>query len=217
MTKRFLLASVCLALAACSSSPAAAPKTPTLEENLANPLFADQYWTERTERMVTLHLQQSPILKDAKKAAIVERVRSESVERQKESSTIKNRNPYGAFVSVGEQTQGDALLVDGMLYLGPLFGTYPGVDLHLYLSETVDPRDVAFPDASAVDLGKLQSPYGPQAYGIDRAPETLAKMRTLVIWDAALGRLIAFAQLQTAYVIPLPVLPTSSATTSSAS
>ncbi len=204
MRNRLSAAGLALILAACSSAPAALPKTATLEENLRNPLFADQYWTELTERMVTLALRKDPVLKNAAKAKIADRVRSDSVERQKESSLIKGRNPYGPFVSVGEQTQGDALLVESTLFLGPLFGTYPGADLRLYLSETVDPRDVTFPDASAIELGKLQSPYGPQVYDIDRDPKALAKMRTLVIWDAALGRLIAFAQLQTAYVAPLP-------------
>jgi hypothetical protein len=216
MKRSLTLLALGLVLASCSSAPVAKPKTETLEENLMNPLFAAQYWTELTERMVTLHLEENPALKDSRKAAIAERVRSEAVEKEKAATMIKNRNAYGQFVAIGEQTQGDTLIVGTTVFLGPLFETYPGVDVHLYLTKAVDPRDTDFPDASAIDLGTLQSPYGPQAYEVLKTPEELKGMRTLALWDAALGRFIAFAQLHTARIETTPPAPSSASQASSA-
>ncbi|MBI1934776.1 hypothetical protein HYS30_03875, partial [Candidatus Peregrinibacteria bacterium] len=90
--------------------------------------------------------------------------------------------------------RGMALLSGNTLYLSPDFEGTPGISLHLFLTTVVDPRDVKFPDADVVDLGPLKSAYGAQAF-----PATLPLnpilYRTAVLWDTALERLIAFAQL----------------------
>ncbi len=187
-----------LLLAACA--PAAEPVTPTLEQNLKNPLFAERYWTELSERMVSLHLAEDPVVKDDRVKA-VDNLKDMGVRRAQEATKIRNSGRYAQFLSIGELTEGDVLLLGNMLYLGTGFASYPGGDVRLYLTDVVDPRDVAFPDATAIDLGKLQSPYDAQMYTLSVDEERLKTVLTVVVWDAALKRIHAFAQL------PAPVTP----------
>ena len=90
---------------------------------------------------------------------------------------------------------GQALALEGHLYFGPTFLTLPGPSLHVFMTKAVDPRDVAFPDPSAVDLGLLKTPYGTQSFDMP-ATVTLPGYRTVVLWDTRLKRLSAFAQLK---------------------
>jgi len=67
--------------------------------------------------------------------------------------------------------------------------------LHVYLTNAVDPRDVAFPDPSAKDIGLIASPYGAQSYALALTPDELKKYRTVVLLDRELNRIYGFAQL----------------------
>lgn len=185
--------SAALLLTACTAPPAAEPKTLTFEENLQNPLFADRYWTELTDRMVTMTINKDPILKDAGKLKIADKARLAAVEKQKAASAMQSNSMIGAFSTDREATQGYAMLKDGHLYLSTDFVTYPGVNLHLYLTSVVDPRDAAFPDPTAIDLGALTSPYGAQTYLITKEDPRLEKAQTVVLFDKDLERIYAFA------------------------
>ena len=66
--------------------------------------------------------------------------------------------------------------------------------MHLFLSESVDPRDIEFPDDSSVDLGPILSPYGAQRYAVPTT-DPPQRYRTAVLWDMKLERLYGFAQL----------------------
>ena len=93
-----------------------------------------------------------------------------------------------------EYARGTALLTGNTLYLSPDFEGTPGLSLHLFLTTAVDPRDVEFPDADAIDLGPLKSAYGAQEFAAN-LPLNQVLYRTVILWDAALERLVSFAQL----------------------
>lgn len=65
----------------------------------------------------------------------------------------------------------------------------------MYVSNAVDPRDVNFPDDTAIDLGQLESPYGMQRYSVPGAEEEVQQYRTVVLFDKSLERIYGFAQL----------------------
>lgn len=188
-----LLAAITLTLAACGTPPA----TPdlTLDQRLQNPLFAERYWDEMAERMANLTIQNEPVMSDASKAAIADRAREGAVELSQLARQKRNNGLFGAFMTMKELTEGYALLLDRTLYISSTFATYPGPSLHLFLTTDVDPRDVPdFPNANALNLGLLQSPYGAQSYKLPESVEDPG-YRTAVLWDTKLGRLYSFAQL----------------------
>ena len=66
--------------------------------------------------------------------------------------------------------------------------------MRVYLTTAVDPRGVNFPDASALSLGLLQTPYGAQEYAFDES-DSNPEFRTVVLYDTRLERIYGFAQL----------------------
>ncbi len=74
----------------------------------------------------------------------------------------------------------------------------PGPEVYVMISTILDPRSESgasiFPDASAVNLGRLQTPYGAQTYVIPEASKDTV-FRTVVLWDKRLERVMGFAQL----------------------
>jgi hypothetical protein len=181
-----------LFLTACNGGVALSP---TMEEQLKNPLYAEQYWSHMTDRMVTIIINEE-FKDDAGKLAEVDKVRQESLEKAQAMTKRRGEGIYGSFVPVKETTQGIALAVDNMLYLNPDFFVYPGPALHVYLSTVLDPREGTFPDDTAIDLGIIQSPYGAQMY---QTPSVKllgeGAIRTVVLYDKLLGRIYGFAQL----------------------
>jgi hypothetical protein len=141
-----------------------------------------------------MEIQNDPALHDKKIADIVERVRIDALRRVQEIAKAQHGALTGNFLTVHELTDGTAMVKDGTLYFSPHFATYPGPDLRVYLSNVVDPRDASFPDESALDLGKLKTPYGIQSYVLTDE-QKMSEFRTVVLFDAALHRLYAFAQL----------------------
>jgi hypothetical protein len=100
----------------------------------------------------------------------------------------------GNMIPIGDFAKGDVLYVQGALYFGTLFEIDPLPDLHVFLTTVVDPREVTFPDATAMDLGLLQSAYGAQTYAVPEVDNPLL-YRTVVLWDTEFGRLHSFGQL----------------------
>ncbi|MBI1813129.1 DM13 domain-containing protein [Candidatus Peregrinibacteria bacterium] len=188
-----------LALTACQPAP-----TPhvTLEQRLRNPIFAERYWGELVDRMVSLQMNDQKLLQYKTRAAIVDKIRLDALGREQDYTRKRHEAVIGNFVSIGEQVQGPAMLAGNALSLGPGFETDPGPSLHVYLTTVMDPRDVPFPDATSVDLGRLESPYDSQQYDVPLPPKPSGSgsavpphYRTVVLWDSQLQLLYGFAQL----------------------
>ena len=192
MKKFFLSASLGLFLISCSAkSPAHSVSRAQL---LRNPLFAERYGDELSERMTNIEILHDPLIKDERKKGEIDRANAQGVQMGQEASRKRREGTSGDFIPAAEDVQGQVLYVDNTLYIGSTFFTVPGPDLHLYLTTLVDPRDGTFPDPTSIDLGQLESPYGLQSYAVSHQGNPLL-LRTAVLWDASLGRLYGFAQL----------------------
>ncbi|TSC79153.1 MAG: hypothetical protein G01um101425_790 [Candidatus Peregrinibacteria bacterium Gr01-1014_25] len=178
-----------LALAGCAGG---ARTSASLEQKLANPLFAEYYFDDLVEQLVQLDIQNDPVLDDARKKSIVEGARRDGLQRAKDATKKQQEGSMGNFVPAKGFAQGEALAVDGRLYFSPAFLTVPSPALHVFVTNVVDPRDVEFPDDSARDLGLIVSPYAEQDYVL---PESEKPIHTVVLFDTALDRVIGFAQL----------------------
>lgn len=178
-----------LLLSACSSTVGALQ-----EDNLKNPLYAAQYYADLTERMVNLELQKDPVTKDTRKKAIIDQVRKNGVANEQRAANVKAQGQEGTFVSDSELVRGEVLLLKHTLFFGVDFAAVPGPQLHVFLSTALDPRDVHFPDSTAVDLGPLPDVFGAQSMSIAENAD-LSKIRTVVLYDVKLGQMYGFAQL----------------------
>ncbi len=188
MKKLLLLSAVPLLLGGCSS------QEQTLDDALLNPLTASQYGDALAGSLANLIINKDAIVatkgmeekiqKEIAAAKVIARV---GKERQ-------NSGAWGAFISDDDAVTGIGLYVDDMFYLSPSFEVNPLPETHLYLTTIVDPRDVTFPDVSAIDLGIIHSAFGAQTYAVSKQekPELL---RTAVLWDATFKKIIGFAQL----------------------
>lgn len=179
-----------LALSAC-----AAPgiDNEQLASRMENPLYAERYYDDLVEQMVGFVLQEDTLLQDEAKKELIERTRVDGLRKAAAANDRQREGLIGSVVSDFGYARGEMLLLDGMLYVGPEFETIPGPDLRVHLSTVVDPRDGTYPDDTAVDLGTIANTYGAHAYVLpEGAPENL---RTVVLYDHALGRIYGFAQL----------------------
>lgn len=169
-------------------------ESPTLDASLQNPLFAEWYYEELVQRMVELEIKQDPLLQDATKKALADSVRKDALQKSKEATKKQLQGMFGSFVSILEYVKGEALYVSDRVYFGPDFTATPGISVHVFLTTTVDPRDVTFPDPTAMDLGPLESPYESGSYGVPSVEDPLL-YRTVVLFDTSLNRIHGFAQL----------------------
>lgn len=159
-----------------------------------NPLTDSRYGDELADTLANLIIQQDAITQDADTLALINKNIARAKDIGNTARDLMAEGMQGAIIPLAQDVSGYVLTLDGTLYISSEFTVDPGLDLHVYLTEAVDPRDGAFPDPSAVDLGKLQSPYGAQSYAIasKKSPEVL---RTFVLYDRTLKRLYGFAQL----------------------
>lgn len=161
---------------------------------LKNPLYAEYYYDDLVETMVSIELNDPKAAKDDRKKKILDDVRRDGLKKAQEANDAQDGGTKGNFIQANEFTQGEALYVNGVLYFSPDFIVAPGPELHVYLSKVADPRDAeAFPTIEDIDLGLLRSPYGPQEYATPELDH--AAYRTVVIYDALLKHPYAFAQL----------------------
>ncbi|MDA1208577.1 MAG: hypothetical protein O2904_00920 [bacterium] len=187
MKKLILLSSILLT--ACGQSNSAA--SIQLDDLLKNPLFAERYAEEMVDRVVELKIQNDPLLEDEAKAAVVEKTRTKWLEKARDTRKRQRDGMEGSTIGINEFAKGDIIYLDDVVYFDTIFETTPGPNLHIYMTTVVDPRDVEFPDDTAIDIGVLQSPYGMQSYKVPMKDG----IRTLVLWDNDLERLWGFAQL----------------------
>ncbi len=185
-TRPLLLLSASALLAGCTSSEVS-------QELLENPLYAEWYHQDIVDHIVSLELSQTDALKDADAKRSADETRQASIKAGDEAEAIQQSGLLGNFIEADEPVEGEVLLWNGALYTDPGFLTVPGTDLRVYLSTSMDPREQPFPSEEDIELGPLLTPYGAQTLS---APETLADIRTVVLWDAGLKRMHAFAQVR---------------------
>lgn len=168
-----------------------------LQDQLRNPLYAEYYYDDLTDQMISIALRDDPMMADAAKRNTIDRTRTRALEHAQYAIKTQMKGRSGVFVSDMHLVTGDALLLDGILYIGPTFDAAPGPSQSLYLTTTVDPRDGAFPDPTAVRIGGLKNQYGAQAFDVSTLTPAAGTgaFRTAVLWDDELNVLYGFAQL----------------------
>lgn len=160
----------------------------------SNPLVASRYGDDLANAMANLIITNDPIAQDKAVRPIIDREIEEGKRITREAEATMKRSMQGGIIPINEDVRGYALYLDDRLYFSTDFESKPGPDLHVYLTQAVDPRDGEFPDGTAVDLGVLQSPYGAQEYRVP-PQERADALRTVVFWDKSLRRLYGFGQL----------------------
>lgn len=190
MRRLFVFLFPLLALAGCASRP---PQL-TLEEELLNPLLAEQYYDTLVDLIVELEIKKDPLLENKRTKAIADETRRDALAKAKEATKAQREGTMGTFVPAKEFAQGEVLYRETRLFLGPTFETSPGPSLHIFLSTVVDPRDTMFPDDTSIDLGRLESTYSAQQYSVPSV-DTPLLYRTVVLFDTKFKRIYGFAQL----------------------
>lgn len=166
----------------------------TTDNRSQNRLLRIQRAEELADTLANIIIEQDPITKDPATMEMITKEIARAKQALAAEQSAQSTAMSGPFLSMQESVQGWALMQDGALHLSSDFHSRPGIDLRIYLTTAVDPRDVTFPDVSAVDLGSIDYPYGPLILQIPSGSAT-EKLRTAVVWDARLKRLHGFAQL----------------------
>lgn len=173
---------------------ACGPTTTSIDQQNANPLVASRYGDELADTMANLVIQNDPIIKEPGMQQIIEKEIARGKSIAMNARETQAQGMKGQIIALKESVIGSVLLFSDTLYFSSDFEAKPGPDLHVYLTTIVDPRDETFPDATALDLGTIQSSYGAQQYNISSSIDPV-KMRTLVLFDTKLRRIYGFAQL----------------------
>ena len=184
--KKIFLALSLLSLAACSVQT---PKQVT-----GNPLVEAQYYDELADRLASLIITNDPMLKDTSMRAYIDKTIADAKNSAGEAHDKQSAGIMGRMIPAKQQNDGTALYVHDTLYFSSDFFSDPGPDLHVYMTQAVDPRDIAFPDKTALDLGSLQTPYGAQQYAVPHQ-EQKDLYRTVVLYDKGTKRVYGFVQL----------------------
>jgi hypothetical protein len=187
-TFRLPLLAAALLLAACGA-PARYPSPQTLERN---PLFV-----YARASLLVQHLTDIEIAGKAASGSLAT-YKQAAMRAAQDAQADMSAGWLGTFVPAADDVMGSALLLPGTLFIGPSFVMPPTPVPHVYVSGVVDPRDGDFPDATAVDLGPLPSPFGAMVFPLPAGTAVDGTLRTVVIYDQALDRLVGFAQLEKA-------------------
>ncbi len=184
-----VLATASVALAGCGGA-----RLTTIERENDNPLVAARYGDELADGEANLIIQNDPILKEP---GMQDKI-SKEIERGKkiaqDARDLMSRGMQGGIIPLNDNVGGNALYLNDILYFSSDFYCRPSASIHVYLTTVVDPRDVTFPDPTAIDLGPLQYNFGAQQYAVpyQSKPELL---RSLAIYDTSIKRLFALSQL----------------------
>jgi hypothetical protein len=173
----------------------------TQETLLQNPLYLEKYSENLVDTMVNLEIYEDPLLEDPAKKKIADSTKEYWLKEAKKSRKQQRQSSKGMFIPMKEYAAGEVMLTrkGDSVYFGPSFETTPGPSVHAFISKTVDPRDVEFPDETAIDLGEVKIPYGAQSFMLTEKLAEPIKYRTVVLWDTKLGRLYSFAQISPLY------------------
>lgn len=192
------LLTISLILAGCGNSIGMPERDTSLNDLLRNPLYAEYYYDDLTEHMMNISLQNDPILESPNVLATVDRTRTRSLQHANLAKKAQDQGSRGSFLSDRSLVSGEALFLDDVLYFGPTFNAAPGPSLSVYLTTTIDPRDAAFPDETAVRIGSIKNQYGAQSFDVasrKKPTGTGAGLRTVVLFDEELTLVFGFAQL----------------------
>jgi hypothetical protein len=159
-----------------------------------NPLFAERYWADIVEHMADFIRSGHALYKDPVTAAVIDAQKNRATARLTEVRKKKEAGLTGSFAKEIDDILGSVLLLNGTVYFGTDFLAYPEPDQHVYVTTITDPRETSFPDATSVDLGELESPYGAQQYVIP-AERVDPRFRTVVLYDRQFKTILAIAQL----------------------
>lgn len=192
MRPLFFIPVLLLVLSACSS-----PGTSVADQN-RNPLTASRYGDELADSMANLIIMEDPAAQDPALRTLIESEIARGKSIGEDARAIQSKGWLGGLIGIKGQVSGYVLYLPNELYLSSDFMTTPGPSLHAYLSTTIDPRDAAFPDPSAVDIGSLQAAYGAQTYSVPAQQEP-GQFRTFVIYDTRLKMIYGFAQLSRSF------------------
>ncbi len=159
-----------------------------------NPLSASRYADELADSLANLIIQNDPIVKDAAMKTLVQNEIQKAKSASDEAHAKADAGMEGTIISLKNDITGYVLYANDMLYLGPDFAAKPSLNLRVYLSQVVDPRDGVFPDTTAIDLGPLKTDYGAQQYAVPHQdhPELY---RSFAIYDTTFKKLFAFSQI----------------------
>ncbi len=184
----FLVPALLCSLAACT------PVQTSINEQNQNPLTASRYGDELADTMANFIISDDPIVKDPATLKLIESEIARGKDIGTSAREIVGDGLLGGIISIKADVMGYALLADNVLYLSSDFISDPGASLHVYLTTVVDPRDVSFPDETAIDLGSLQATYGPQQYDVPVQDDPNA-IRSFVLYDTKLKIIYGFAQI----------------------
>ncbi|MEQ1849722.1 MAG: DM13 domain-containing protein [Candidatus Peribacteraceae bacterium] len=168
--------------------------TTSIANENQNPLTAARYGDERADALANLIITADPIVE---KDGMREKIQKEIEQAKNIGSAARTElsvGSMGALIPITDDASGFVALIDTTLYFSSDFFVSPGMDMRVYLTTIVDPRDVPFPDESAINVGVLQSVYGAHSYGLSD-DVTEKDLRTVVLYDQGLGRIASFAQL----------------------
>ncbi len=171
-----------------------AAKSPDLAAELQNPLYAEQYYDAQVEYMVNMVIGEDPLTKDDALKAVIDAARLEGLKNARVATDAQAKGKMGVVMSDLELVHGEVLLLESALYTGPEFAMTPGINVHAYLSGSIDPRaEETFPDESAIDLGAVRGSFGAMKYVV---PVNAAEnSNTFILYDEELKRIVGFAQL----------------------
>lgn len=123
----------------------------------------------------------------------------QSLRAAQDAQAIIQEGWLGSFVrGQDDEVTGSVLLLDGWLHIGPSFLMTPGLDVHVYVSQMIDPLEGTFPDETAIEVGPLVTAFGMQSLPLPASVSLDGTYRTVVLYDEAVQRVSAFAQLEKA-------------------
>lgn len=179
-----------LFLSACSGRGVAFPSPDTIAQNPLY-LYADE--SLRVQYIANLQLKE-PTMSGSLKTAKLQSLRA-----AQDAQAIIQEGWLGSFVrGQDDEVTGSVLLLDGWLHIGPSFLMTPGLDVHVYVSQMIDPLEGAFPDETAIEVGPLVTAFGMQSLPLPASVSLDGTYRTVVLYDEAVQRVSAFAQLEKA-------------------
>lgn len=168
---------------------------------LKNPLYLELYSEQLVDTMVNLEVYGDPLIEDEAKKKIADTTKEYWLAESKKARKAQRQSSKGELITMKEYVTGEVMFTkDGSaVHFGPTFTSTPGPSVHAFISSTIDPRDVEFPDPTAIDLGEILIPYGAQSFYPEQRIVDAMKYRTIVIWDTKLERLYGFAQISPLY------------------
>ncbi len=177
-------------LTACGDARVAYPNREDIERN---PLYVYAKNSLQVQYITNLEAKE-PNMSGALKTPKLQALRA-----AQDSQALIQEGWLGTFVrGQDDDVTGSVVLIDGWMHIGPSFLMTPGIDMHVYLTQAIDPMEGTFPDETAVEVGPLVTAFGLQSLPLPAGLTLDGTYRTVVLYDAAVKRVLGFAQLEKA-------------------